>query len=119
MKPEQAISRIKAHMEIHKLKEPQAVYTTEALNMAICALKEVQQYRGIGTVEECREAVEKQKPKKPDYEGDGYDDKGELVYDTWICPNCDKKYEVDYDDYKHCPNCGQSIDENLEGMEDE
>ena len=90
-----------------------------AIEEAIEALKEIQQYREIGTVEECREAVEKQKPKKPDYEGDGYDDKGELVYDTWICPNCDKKYEVDYDDYKHCPNCGQSIDENLEGMEDE
>ena len=91
----------------------------ELFETAISALKEIQQYREIGTVEECREAVEKQKPKKPDYEGDGYDDKGELVYDTWICPNCDKKYEVDYDDYKHCPNCGQSIDENLEGMEDE
>ena len=76
---------------------------------AITALKEIQQYREIGTVEECREAAEKQKPKKPDYEGDGYDDKGELVYDTWICPNCGKKYEVGYDDYKHCPNCGQAI----------
>lgn len=32
--------------------------------MAISAIKEVQQYREIGTVEECREAVEKQKPKK-------------------------------------------------------
>ena len=81
------------------------------------ALEEVQKYREIGTVEECREAVERQKPKMPDYEGDGYAD-GEMVYDTWICPNCGKKYEVDYDDYKHCPNCGQAIDENLEGMEE-
>lgn len=32
----------------------------EALDMAISALKEIQQYRKIGTVEECREAVEKQ-----------------------------------------------------------
>lgn len=54
--------------------------------------------------------VEKQKPKKPDYEGDGCDDKGELVYDTWICPCCGKRYEVDYDDYEHCPKCGQAID---------
>ena len=84
------------------------------------ALEEVQKYREIGTVEECREAVEKQKPKVPDYEGDGYAD-GYMVYDTWICPNCGKKYEVDYDDYKHCPECGQAIqwDKNLEGMEDE
>lgn len=79
---------------------------------------ELDAYKEIGTVEECRRAVEKQKPKMPDYEGDGYAD-GETVYDTWICPNCGKKYEVDYDDYKHCPNCGQAIDENLEEMEDE
>ena len=54
------------------------------------------------------EALEKQVPKEPDYEGDGYSD-GELVYDTWICPNCGKYYEVDYDDYKYCPECGQAI----------
>lgn len=36
----------------------------EAFDVAIEALKEVQKYREIGTVEECREAVEKQKPKK-------------------------------------------------------
>ena len=90
----------------------------EVRDIAISALKEIQQYREIGTVEECREAVEKQNPKVPDYEGDGYAD-GYMVYDTWICQNCGKKYEVDYDDYKHCPECGQAIGENLEGMEDE
>lgn len=89
-----------------------------AIEEAIKALEEIQQYREVGTVEECREAVEKQKPKVPDYEGDGYAD-GYMVYDTWICPNCGKKYEVDYDDYKHCPECGQAIGENLEGMEDD
>ena len=56
-----------------------------------------------------RNALEKQVPKKPDYEGDGYYN-GELVLDTWICPNCGKSYEVDYDDYDYCPNCGQHID---------
>ena len=55
------------------------------------------------------EALEKQIPKTPNYEGDGYWD-GELVYDTWICPKCGKDYEVDYDDYKYCPDCGQAID---------
>lgn len=65
-------------------------------------------YESIGTVEECREAREKQIPKRPDYEGDGYAD-GEIVYDTWICPNCGIKYEVDYDDYDYCPKCGQAI----------
>ena len=55
------------------------------------------------------EALEKQIPKKPTLSGDGYWD-GELVLDTWECPNCDKDYEVDYDDYDYCPNCGQKID---------
>lgn len=101
--PEEAIETIKSNM-------PTSGYQMlrESLDMAIIALKEIQQYREIGTVEECRESVERQKPKMPDYEGDGYAD-GEMVYDTWICPNCGKKYEVDYDDYKHCPKCGQRI----------
>lgn len=85
----------------------------QSLKMAIKALEEVQEYRKIGTVEECREAVEKTKAKKPDYEGDGYAD-GHMVYDTWICPNCGEKYEVDYDDYNHCPKCGQKIDRSDE-----
>lgn len=72
-------------------------------------LKEkIQRYRKIGTVEECREAVEKQRAKKPSYEGDGYAD-GVMVYDTWICPNCGKNYEVDYDNYEYCPKCGQAM----------
>ena len=36
----------------------------KAYDMAIKALEEIQQYREIGTVEECREASEKQKSKK-------------------------------------------------------
>lgn len=56
------------------------------------------------------EALEKQVPKKPDLEGDGYDPEGNLVYDTWICPCCGKHYEVDYEEYNHCPECGQAID---------
>lgn len=38
-----------------------AEQTIEMCDIAISALKEVQQYREIGTVEECREAVEKLK----------------------------------------------------------
>lgn len=52
---------------------------------------------------------EKQTPKKPNLEGDGYDEQGNLIYDTWICPNCEKHYELDYDEYDYCPNCGQKI----------
>ena len=56
------------------------------------------------------EALEKQIPKNPDLIGDGYDDNGNLIYDTWICPCCRTEYELDYDDYKFCPECGQALD---------
>lgn len=57
-----------------------------------------------------KELIEKQTPKKPNLEGDGYDDKGQLMYDTWICPNCEEHYELDYEEYDYCPHCGQRID---------
>ena len=55
----EAIEAIKANM-------PTSGYQMlrESLDMAIKALEEIQQYREIGTVEECREASEKQKSKK-------------------------------------------------------
>lgn len=55
-------------------------------------------------------AIEKQIPKKPDYEGGGYGYDGEIIYDTWICPTCGEHYEMDYAEYDFCPNCGQAID---------
>ena len=58
------------------------------------------------------QALEKQIPKKPDIEGDGYDPDGNLVYDTWICPACGVSYEIDYDKYDYCPACGQAIDQS-------
>jgi rubrerythrin len=63
------------------------------------------------------DALRKQIPTKPDYEGNGYDDRGNLIYDTWICPNCGDRYEVDYEYYRHCPMCGQLIDWSEEGGE--
>ena len=56
------------------------------------------------------EALKKQIPKKPTFEGDGFDGNGNITYDTWICPCCEEEYEVDYDDHKYCPWCGQMID---------
>lgn len=53
-------------------------------------------------------ALEKQVPQKPNWEGDGYSH-GEMIYDTWYCPNCDMSYEED-ENYNYCPSCGQAID---------
>lgn len=79
----------------------------KVFRMAISALKEVQQYRKIGTVKECREAVEKQKPKKIIIE----------PYCPTECPTCGHELSTSLGDgyYKYptflerCPNCGQAI----------
>lgn len=54
------------------------------------------------------EVLEKQIPKEPYFEGDGYYD-GSLVYDTWRCPSCDSEYEVEFEEHECCPHCGQAI----------
>ena len=119
MTENEAIERIKEHMEIHKLNEPRAFYITEAFDIAITALKEIQKYREIGTVDECRKAVEKQKVKTVNVR----------EWSPSFCPTC--KYELSHhvgDGFyknptflKRCPKCGQAIqwNDDLEGMEDE
>lgn len=38
----------------------------DSLNIAINTLKEIQQYRAIGTVDECRDAMERYRKMKPE-----------------------------------------------------
>lgn len=119
--PEEAIETIKSNM-------PTSGYQMlrESLDIAISALEEIQQYRGIGTVEECREAVEKQKPKAPKDElkinpvidcNGAYVDADTTVY--LLCPNCGEMVGIDENVDKFCHECGQAIQwDNLEGTEE-
>ena len=111
----------------------------EALDMAISALKEIQQYmdnrlcpipedvyskqceeldayKEIGTVEECREAGEKQMPKAPKDslkikpvidENGAYVDADTTLY--ILCPNCGELVGMDEDIDRFCRECGQAI----------
>ena len=82
------------------------VYAGDFYEAASC----LEEYEDTGLdPEQIQKLKDRNTAKAPDYEGDGYDNKGEMIYDTWICPNCGKHYEVDYDDYDFCPNCGQRL----------
>ena len=124
MKPEEAIERLHQFLQQSigiiedadrgddyavKVKED-AEKDLSAIQLAIEALKEVQQYREIGTVKECREAVEKQKPKKPHRNYKKFS--GLWCKCGWYLG------QKQCLDIKYCTNCGQAIDENLEGIED-
>ena len=75
----------------------------QATRMATEALKEVQQYRAIGTVEECREAIEKQKSKKPTEQYRlGTSGRGGK------CPSC--KHHLDRSVCAMYCDCGQKLD---------
>lgn len=73
----------------------------EALDVAIQALEEVQQYRAIGTPEECRAAVEKQTDEKPTAVLGTFGGK------EYECKNCGS--DVCYGD-EYCRWCGQKLD---------
>ena len=75
------------------------------------AYKIISDYEACGTVEECRKATEKQKPKKPHRNYKKFS--GLWCKCGWYLG------QKQCLDIKYCPNCGQAIDENLEGMEDE
>lgn len=72
-------------------------------------IDECAEYEEIGTVEECREAMEKQKPKKciedscPDHT-------------HYKCPSCGKIQKTKYDNstfgciLNNCSNCGQALE---------
>ena len=75
------------------------IYMNEALNMAIKALEEVQQYRAIGTPEECRAAVERNNEKTRIIDGVteccGYDFGTDAFQRklSKFCPVCGRKIE--------------------------
>ena len=90
MTPQEAILRIKNHIEVHSRKEKHfAVKITEALKMAI-------------------EALEKRIPKKGAYKYvSSYTDDPPVM----ICPCCQNSHPSEASIlYKYCFYCGQALD---------
>ena len=74
------------------------------------AYKIISDYEAIGTVEECREAVEKQKPKKPrlNYKPKFF---GRATYTCPRCGNCClEEFANERQNNRYCWDCGQKID---------
>lgn len=67
------------------------------------------------------EQGERIKPTRPEYEGDGYDEKGELIYDMAYCPTCRHSFEYEINEWgsKYCPDCGQALDWTPEPVDTE
>lgn len=99
MAENEAIERIKYRM--HTAGQVAGKGGMEDLEMAIKALEEVQQYRAIGTPEECRAAVEKQIGEKPTAV------LGTFGGTEYECKNCGS--DVCYGD-EYCRWCGQKLD---------
>ena len=77
----------------------------EKAETIIKGFEELEQYRTIGTPEECRAAVEKQKAKKP------------IRNDKCTCPSCGTHNEVFKKrrntvshDIVYCWHCGQAVE---------
>ncbi len=78
----------------------------DAIDVAIQALEEVQKYREIGSMEECRASREKQIPKRV-YHISPVDDNANVE-----CPECHATtdYAVNVIKRGHCWKCGWLLD---------
>lgn len=105
MTENEAIDELNTSIDLAKMctKNLERKREVQGYETAIKALEEIQQYRAIGTVEECREAIEKQKSKKPTEQFRlGTSGRGGK------CPSC-KNYLDRSVDAMYC-DCGQKLD---------
>ena len=100
MTERQLINMYNKNMEITKEKYGENQEGFMINKLTVNFLEEHMRYRAIGTVEECREAREKQRVKDIIHNPDGG------VDEDWLCPTCGK-FCSPYS--KHCQHCGQAV----------
>lgn len=84
----------------------------EDMEMAIKDLEEIQQYRAIGTVDECRDAVERYRKKKPIILSEqSAESEGKLYVAKYFkCPTCGNTSTYFGGLPNNCHNCGQNLE---------
>lgn len=102
-------------------------YGVTAIETAISAIQELEQYREIGTLEEFRGAMKRQQALPPRkallFEGKQAEtakSNGIKNFDTYRCPECGRivaertvvrsVYPDGFIKYKYCKDCGQKLD---------
>lgn len=100
MTEHEAIKEVRFNMSRIGLKESSVKRVTEAREVAIQALSEIQQYKAIGTVEELQELKEKNTEKRFNiFESHGMR--------QFVCGCCDRPILITNN---YCSFCGQKID---------
>lgn len=102
MTVQEAIEWLKAWSATHQNENENV---REAVWSGIQALKEVEQYRALGTVEELKEAREKQVAKKPIMKTVVFCDEAE---DAYVCSACEGESLL-FEGQPYCENCGQAL----------
>lgn len=82
----------------------------DVTDIAIKSLKELEQYRAIGTVEELQELKEK---SVAIVNGEWIDTQPShcngYYKNAHVCSNCHDYYTTEYEEMKFCPNCGAKM----------
>ena len=101
MTENEAIEELQTAIELAKMctQNLERKREIQGYEMAIKALEEVQEYRAIGTLEECRAAMKKQTARK-------VTTNHSWTHYHFFCPVCN----MEVNDMKYCPNCGQKLD---------
>lgn len=105
MTENEAIKEIEASIDLAKMctQNYERKNEIQGYEMAIKALEELQQYRAIGTPEECRESVERSNEKTRIIDG--------------VTECCGYDFGIDAFQmglFKFCPVCGKKIERNGE-----
>lgn len=88
---------------LRELQQYRQIGTVDECMATMDELIELQEYRKLGTVKECWEAREKQIPKDIEFYGDSEDGK-------MLCPNCKEDlWDIKECGFNNCPYCGQAL----------